>query len=49
MNKWMRALVVSLGLVLFVTGCSKKEEPVKDPKAALYDFSNEKSFVVYGE
>jgi len=27
----------------------KKREPPKDPKAAMYDFSNEKSFVVYGE
>lgn len=50
MNKWVVTLLASLGLVLVISGCSaKKEEPAKNPKDAMYDFSNEKSFVVYGE
>ncbi|AOO64195.1 LPP20 family lipoprotein [Sulfurospirillum halorespirans] len=49
MNKWFVTLLASLGLILVISGCSSKAEPAKDPKAAMYDFSNEKSFVVYGE
>lgn len=50
MNKKFVVLLASLGLMFMVLGCSaKKDEPPKDPKAAMYDFSNEKSFVVYGE
>ncbi|AHJ11680.1 LPP20 family lipoprotein [Sulfurospirillum multivorans] len=49
MNKWFVTLLASLGLILVISGCSSKSEPAKDPKAAMYDFSNEKSFVVYGE
>ena len=50
MNRWLVALLASLSLVLAITGCStKKDEPPKNPKDAMYDFSNEKSFVVYGE
>lgn len=50
MNKWFVTLLASLGLALVISGCSaKKDESPKDPKAAMYDFSNEKSFVVYGE
>lgn len=50
MNRWFMTLLASLGLLLIVSGCSaKKDEPPKDPKAVAYDFSNEKSFVVYGE
>lgn len=50
MNRWFITLLASLGLLLIVSGCSaKKDEAPKDPKAAAYDFSNEKSFVVYGE
>ena len=50
MNRWLVALLASLSLVLVISGCStKKEEPPKNPKDAMYDFSNEKSFVVYGE
>jgi len=50
MNRWFVTLLASLGLVLMISGCaSKKDEPPKNPKDAMYDFSNEKSFVVYGE
>lgn len=50
MNRWLVALLASLSLVLVISGCSaKKDEPPKNPKDAMYDFSNEKSFVVYGE
>lgn len=50
MNRWFVTLLASLGLVLLISGCStKKEEPPKNPKDAAYDFSNEKSVVVYGE
>ncbi|WP_333803188.1 LPP20 family lipoprotein [Sulfurospirillum sp.] len=50
MNRWFMTLLASLGLLLIVSGCSaKKDEPPKNPKDAMYDFSNEKSFVVYGE
>ena len=50
MNRWFVTLLASLGLLILVSGCaSKKQEPPKDPKAANYDFSQERSFVVYGE
>jgi len=50
MNRWFVTLLASLGLILLVAGCSaKKDEPTKNPKDAMYDFSNEKSIVVYGE
>ena len=50
MNRWLVALLASLSLVLVISGCSaKKDVPPKNPKDAMYDFSNEKSFVVYGE
>ena len=50
MNRWFMTLLASLGLLLIVSGCSaKKDEPPKNPKDSMYDFSNEKSFVVYGE
>lgn len=49
MSRWFITLLASLGLVMLVSGCSSKEAPAKDSKAAAYDFSNEKSFVVYGE
>jgi len=50
MHKRFVVLLASLGLMLVIAGCAaKKDEPPKDSKAAAYDFSNEKSFVVYGE
>lgn len=50
MFKGLVALLASLGLVFVMTGCSNKaEQPPKDPKLAQYDFSQDKTFVVYGE
>jgi len=49
MNRWFVTLLASLGLVILISGCSSKNEPPKNPKDAAYDFSNEKSIVVYGE
>ncbi len=50
MHKHIAVALASLSLVLFVAGCgSKSDQPPKDPKLAQYDFSNEKSIVVYGE
>ena len=50
MKRGLVVLLTSMSLVLFMTGCSKNEDAApKDPKLAQYDFSNEKSIVVYGE
>jgi len=50
MHKRFLLLLASLGFLLVIAGCTAKQDgPPKDPKAAAYDFSNEKSFVVYGE
>jgi hypothetical protein len=50
MVKGLVALLASFGLVFMMAGCAKKEETApKDPKLAQYDFSQEKTFVVYGE
>ena len=49
MLKRLVTCTASLCVLLLIVGCAaKKEEPVKDPKAALYDFNSDKSIVVYG-